>query len=387
VNLRQEPCQPDLAGWRETPNREVGTDSALGLVLESISARCEAPASVSRISFGKSKGIVMRNTQQEIDMALDKFERYATSPSDKIIRRRREIQYLAGGNVPKPISEKTPPTREGITEFRPAAANRLRRYIDNFFLDFTNMITLTYGEVWPNDGRVVKAQMNAFFERLRRSGWLQDNCLVWWLEFQSRGAPHIHMVGTAWLSKSWISSAWHEVSGAPLETATRVEQLRCADAAGSYASKYAAKSDQKEVPAEFTNVGRFWGCRGARPVSGGPRSPKCVSAATPNLARSRVRVCAGAHTRARARGFGSQAGMYLPPVATPNAILHSVRCYEHEGGWSFYGKEKEIDELWRYLQEITAHTGPTDLVIEDTQPKMSPASIARPSVRAWGVET
>jgi len=32
----------------------------------------------------------------------------------------------------------------------------------------------------------------------------------------------------------------------------------------SYASKYAAKMEQKDVPPEFSNVGRFWGISGCR---------------------------------------------------------------------------------------------------------------------------
>jgi hypothetical protein len=34
----------------------------------------------------------------------------------------------------------------------------------------------------------------------------------------------------------------------------------------SYASKYAAKSEQKIVPAEYDNVGRFWGVSGCRTI-------------------------------------------------------------------------------------------------------------------------
>jgi len=292
-----------------------------------------------------------KSADQQFNDADREISRYINSPSDKVIRRRREIQYVFGGSVPKPIFEKTPPQRDGIVEFKPAAANRLRRFIDNYHIDFQGMVTLTYGATWPNDGRIVKQHLNAFFERLRRSNWFDSHSLVWWLEFQARGAPHIHMVVTGWLSKVWVTNAWHEISGAPKESATRVEQLRQADQAGSYAAKYAAKSDQKEVPEGFTNVGRFWGCRGAKPAGGGPRSPKVVSAATPARARACVRACAGAHTRARTHADAQGNRQRVPPVAIPTCQLTGIRAYEHDGGFSFYGPEWEINALWLYLRD------------------------------------
>ena len=314
----------------------------------------------------------MRNREQEeIEAAKAAYERYISNPNDKIIKRRRELQYVLGGSVPKPITDKTPPQREGIIDFKPAAANRLRRFIDNYFIDFQGMVTLTYGQIWPTDGREVKAHLKAFFERIRRSGWFENHSLVWWLEFQERGAPHIHMVVTGWLSKVWVSFAWHEVSGAPKETATRVEQLRSADAAGSYAAKYAAKSDQKEVPEGFTNVGRFWGCRGARPLGGGPRAPREVAAATPQTVRRLVAGVATPHTESKKKAREQGSRQRVIPVALPYCQLTGIRAYEHEGGWSFYGPEWEINALWLYLQANIAPTEQTGREQGDTRPKMS----------------
>jgi len=323
----------------------------------------------------------MRKSNVDFDFERNQkeFEKYINSDSDKIIRRRRELQYLHGGNVqPRERLEISVPTRTSVVEFKPAAANRLRRFIDNYYMDFRVMVTLTYGATWPNDGRVVKAHLRAFFERMRRAGWFEKESLVWWLEFQARGAPHLHMVLTGWLSKDFVASAWSEISGAPIESCTRTESLKHADAAGSYASKYAAKSDQKEIPPGYTNVGRFWGCRGARPEGEGSRCPKEVSAATPAQVRGRVRACAGAHVRARERGFGTKGGMYLPPVTIPDAVLGSIRAYEHEGGFSFYGNEWEIDQLWRYLQAIYASTGQRVKGCAGTRLPMSPGYSARP---------
>jgi hypothetical protein len=48
-------------------------------------------------------------------------------------------------------------------------------------------------------------------------------------------------------------------------TSTKFERLRCKRGGMlSYARKYAAKQEQKEVPSDYMGVGRFWGVRGDR---------------------------------------------------------------------------------------------------------------------------
>jgi hypothetical protein len=102
----------------------------------------------------------------------------------------------------------------------------------------------------------------------------------WFLEFQARGAPHFHCYlsgypvgGVKAVSQAWFSIvgsgdekhlAWHEgkLSGRPC-----LEWFRVPHAASAYATKYATKQEQKDVPQEYQNVGRFWGCWGkSRPV-------------------------------------------------------------------------------------------------------------------------
>ena len=266
------------------------------------------------------------------------MDHYVDSKCDRITHRRRELHYLIG---PGCAPHTTPPTRSPIVAYSEASARRLRRYIENYYSDFTGLITLTYGADYPTDGRIVKRHLAAFFERLNRLGWLGMDSLVWWLEFQERGAPHIHMVVTGWLSKAWLSKAWSAASGADVRTSTRIETLVNPDRVGIYAAKYAAKWEQKDVPAGFINVGRFWGRRGRRPDGGGKLIPKEV-AASKIAARSdlRARVC-----------------VYMRPDGSPSDIVQgatSIRAVEHEGGWSFYGSEREIESLWHYLQDHNA---------------------------------
>jgi len=302
-------------------------------------------------------------TQREFQNEQRQMDWYCNNPKDRIIIRRREIQYLAGGGLGGGRAVK----REGaIHEFKPQQAKNLRRYIDNYYTDFEGMVTLTYGEDWPRDGRVVKAHLAAFFESIRRSKWFEKNSLVWWLEFQQRGAPHIHMVVTEWISKAKVSEWWSRVSGAPQKTSTRVEALLCGDRVGAYAAKYAAKQEQKQVPEGYTNVGRFWGRRGWKPESGAV--PKIMAAATSLQNRSHVRAVVHSFLSSKAAGKGY--------VSLPHKNLLNSRAYEHEGGWSIYGDSREIAEIWRYLRDVGTYADQTELSYEDIPLQMLGESIA-----------
>lgn len=161
------------------------------------------------------------------------------------------------------------------------------------------MITLTYPAEWRSvcvfecdcganegssdvpecvcnaSGKVVKDKhMKVFRKRLARylkKLGVTDWGALWFFEFQARGAPHVHFL--LWrlpgvnveLLRPFVSNAWAEVVGHKdafeyekhLKAGTRVEACR-AEHFG-YACKYAAKMEQKSVPVEFSDVGRFWG--------------------------------------------------------------------------------------------------------------------------------
>jgi hypothetical protein len=137
------------------------------------------------------------------------------------------------------------------------------------------------GRDWSRDGAEFKKAVDAFFvwflRRMRKSSDDADSdpladSIFWFLEFQARGAPHVHFFYTTRVP--WQDSArkWAHLCGSPgiERTATRFEKLRGADGkspragALAYARKYATKLAQKEVPADYKAVGRFWGVRGCR---------------------------------------------------------------------------------------------------------------------------
>ncbi len=126
-------------------------------------------------------------------------------------------------------------------------------------------------------GKVCKRHLDTFYKRVKRylkahniSGW---GCL-WFLEFQKRGAPHFHLMffGFGFVLfdlaefQGWLSEAWADIVGHadPVEFQKHLNAGTNAEWTKKehfgYALKYAAKMKQKEVPAEFANIGRFWGC-------------------------------------------------------------------------------------------------------------------------------
>lgn len=135
-------------------------------------------------------------------------------------------------------------------------------------------------------GRIFKAHMDALRKRLDRK--LQQLgvhqwAALWFLEFQSRGAPHVHLIVFDCVIdakkrkalRSWAGRAWAGIVGNPskiekekhLKSGTQIAKMKKSHF--GYAKKYAAKMEQKTVPDGFQGVGRFWGvwnCKRAVPV-------------------------------------------------------------------------------------------------------------------------
>ncbi len=135
-----------------------------------------------------------------------------------------------------------------------------------------------------NGGRIFKQQLKVFRTRLERKlEKLGVRCwsALWWLEFQERGAPHVHITffnckisrETRERLRKWVGRAWATAVENPNEleqqkninAGTKVEKMRKKHF--GYAAKYASKMQQKQVPEEFEQVGRFWGFWNYRPES------------------------------------------------------------------------------------------------------------------------
>jgi hypothetical protein len=167
----------------------------------------------------------------------------------------------------------------GMLDFGPMYAARTR---------LPAMITLTYPGDWlvvAPTGRAVKRHLKTFRKRYERA-WGEKLYAVWKLEFQRRGAPHVHMLVVPphgeidgmhfreWLSRSWADVVAHPdpdeyhkhlLAGTGVDFA---EGLRASDPKriAVYFSKHStfrSKEYQHIVPVEWrepgTTPGRFWG--------------------------------------------------------------------------------------------------------------------------------
>lgn len=130
-------------------------------------------------------------------------------------------------------------------------------------------LVLTYPAEFPMDGRTVKGHWSQLRKRMARRG-LRG---LWWLEFQRRGAPHIHAAvdgpGTAEIQRlrEWVARAWYDIVSSGderhLHAGTYLDPWRSGRyGLQDYVAKEAAKWVQKEPPEGFAHVGRFWGLFG-----------------------------------------------------------------------------------------------------------------------------
>lgn len=162
--------------------------------------------------------------------------------------------------------------RGKISGFSPRSGARMRRYLRSCTAEYTHLYTLTYPSGYPTDGEECKRHLKNFIARLRRYCGRDGNStfsFFWFLEFQKRGAPHFHGFCTHPADYKMVAQWWYEVVGSDdrrhLHAGTRVERLRSGRfGTVSYATKYAAKLEQKDAPENFINVGRFWGVYGNR---------------------------------------------------------------------------------------------------------------------------
>jgi len=189
------------------------------------------------------------------------------------------------GIIPPPPEPEKQPSRQ-ITEWSRQSRRNMIRTLATLdwqpFLEsgIPEMVTLTYPNDWRScggDGTKVKAHLKAFRNRWERK-FGSPPVGIWKLEFQARGAPHLHLYlarptrTPEALFRSWISTTWYEVVGSNdplhLKAGTGVDRQFVARAAdlrrlcayfSKHNSKWGTKSYQNDVPPDFQAVGRFWG--------------------------------------------------------------------------------------------------------------------------------
>lgn len=179
-------------------------------------------------------------------------------------------------------------TRGKIKKMTNKSISRLIVTMQATDVKFSSMLTLTYPKLFPHNGEIVKADVGFITQWIRKT---YDLDYLWFFEFQQRGAPHLHImlsndeisprmrsqIALKWTERT-VTSKWFEHRlidcANPSEEASKVtwkmvavhshpkswELIKSQDGAIHYVTKYAAKAYQKDVPKQFQNVGRFWGC-------------------------------------------------------------------------------------------------------------------------------
>lgn len=194
-----------------------------------------------------------------------------------------------------PMKHNKPLARRGIYKMSRRSKLQLTHLVANCDVKFVSLFMLTYGDyISPIDGRELKRQVNVFLNHFRRRFGTDE--YVWFLEFTRKQRPHLHVLTTVapnqfdriWLGETWAKISVYDAVKRLLENGCeglRVvhpinmfdvldecdkvwsvhkhvknwEKVRKSDGAMRYALKYATKAEQKLVPAQFGNVGRFWG--------------------------------------------------------------------------------------------------------------------------------
>lgn len=167
--------------------------------------------------------------------------------------------------------------RGTVTRLTEQSKSRMTAALQDLLPSYRFMGTLTVGREWSRDGAWFKGALDKFFvwflrAMRKQSGNPTEDSIFWFLEFQARGAPHVHFFYTTRVP--WLESAekWAKICDDPMmeRIATRFEKLRGVNGGSprggalAYARKYARKLAQKLVPEDYRSVGRFWGVRGCR---------------------------------------------------------------------------------------------------------------------------
>lgn len=199
------------------------------------------------------------------------FPELPLAPGDHVGTVRRGRGMVSVGVVPILVRGGT---RGKVQRFSSKSASRMVRVLSDAVAPFGYMGTLTVGTNWTRDGVAFKLSVDKFLTWFQKRQSRLDttehpglDAVFWFLEFQARGAPHIHFFYTSRVPWMEAAQKWAECVGTPeiWRTATKFEKLRGGRAGAlAYARKYARKREQKDVPADFESVGRFWGLRGCR---------------------------------------------------------------------------------------------------------------------------
>lgn len=196
-----------------------------------------------------------------------------TPPHVRIEAQGRLLKVVSVGVKDGPIIR----TRGDVTGFTHNSRMRLLRKFHRIHAPDSpgyrsNVSFLTLTTKYHFHPRVFKAMAQKLFKRISRK--YARLSLVWRLEFQKRGAPHMHCVlyNAPWIDRSWLVAAWSEVVEEP-KPVVDIRRVKTGRQLISYVSKYVAKvgdaslldigtknaGSKNFLPGMKDNCGRLWG--------------------------------------------------------------------------------------------------------------------------------
>lgn len=229
-----------------------------GMILDPVSALRQRTSVVpiTRADVAASVALVPRQVRDGFGMPYG-FQR--TNQSSRLYERERWYLSVSPGTVrvhsktmaPKlslwdddAMTTTDAPVRGRVKEF--SAKSRARMFSTLPSLDYgpmfatgnpSAMVTLTLpGRGWEElvpDVRTFKKMLHTFQREYKRA-WGAMPVAVWKMEFQRRGAPHVHLFmvppsglargrGVARTFPNWLSITWAKIVGAPLGSQARID--------------------------------------------------------------------------------------------------------------------------------------------------------------------
>jgi hypothetical protein len=150
--------------------------------------------------------------------------------------------------------------RQNIAGFSYKSERRMRMLLEDTIHLYSHFAVLTYPSDFPLDGKKVKRDLRAVLDVLSRRGVKN---YFWGIEFQKRGAAHINILLPFLIDGDDLRKAWFKIVGSQdekhLTYGATIEEIRDKSKLSTYIVGYQYKRQQKDVPAQFQNIGRFWG--------------------------------------------------------------------------------------------------------------------------------
>ena len=173
--------------------------------------------------------------------------------------------YVCRSFTATPPAEKDPAPRASIYEFSDKSRQHLDHVCSNSGHLIKSQICLTYHNQNPLDGEAVKIHLDKWLKSMRRR--YPDIGYLWVLEFQKRGVPHFHIfltINPDHVAQKKIAKSWTRITkGGRLQYGWHCRAANWIswkiDSSKYLLKNYVVKIAQKDVPAHYQNVGRFWG--------------------------------------------------------------------------------------------------------------------------------